>query len=178
MMLLSESYIHTPNYPNDYPHNYNQVMAIAHWLLLMFDVWDWIDCCRLGSCSQPMDKQSPSPLTVWKLTPYISTQYSPLVRLLPTVIKTGLRSMMALPPSATAALVTYFLVNITMVMVTTLAPPSPAPSPALAPFQSGSALIPAQLQAGSLGSFAALHTLLQIWLRVSGLLVLSKHLHY
>ena len=70
--------------------------------------------------------------------------------------------MMALPPSATAALVTYFLVNITMVMVTTLAPPSPAPSLAPATLQSGSAQIPFQLQAGSLGLFAALHMLPQI----------------
>ena len=77
-------------------------------------------------------------------------------------MKTGLKSMMALPPSATAALVTYFLVNITMVMVTTLAPPFPAPSLAPAPLQSGSTLIPVQLQAGSLGLFAARHMLPQI----------------
>ena len=114
---------------------------------------DWNDYCRLGSCSQPMTKQLPSPSTVWILI------------LVLVLAQTGWRSMMGPPPSATAALI---MVIITMLHMTTSAPPSPAPSPAPPQSRSSSAQIPSTQKVASLRLSAALHMLRpQIWLLVS-----------
>ena len=140
--IISESYIHSPNYPNDYPNNYDQVRYyitiyyIVYCIDLEIFLCDKIDCCRLGSCGQPMDKQSPSPLTLWILREFLVV-----------LAWTGWRSMMDPPSSATVA--HGRMVIITMIMVTISAPPSPAPSPAPPPLRSSLDLITLRLEVGS-----------------------------
>ena len=118
----------------------NRYMAIGSWCLL----WDWIDYCRLGNCSQPMDKQSPSPSTVFTFLHMIVGM---------VLVSTGLILMMAPPSSATVA------------------SPSPAPSPAPAPLMSPLTQVLCSLQVGSWQQFAALYVYLfpqrQNWLLVS-----------
>ena len=131
LILFLEKIFVSPDYPNNYPHNSYKVMAI--WSCCL--TWEWINCCRLGSCSQPMEKQSPSPSTVWILI------------LVLVLAPTGWRSMMGPPPSATAAQLGIIIIS--MVMVTISAPQSPAPSPAPAPSGSRSARIPFTQKVGS-----------------------------
>ena len=101
--------------------------------------------CRLGSCSQPMDKQLPSPSTVWiflHLNPAIGIGLDAMdvLRLglgTATVTETaGWRSMMGPPHSASLALglrvvtITHNTTSVPTVfvpLIPILLPPSPAP---------------------------------------------------